>query len=109
VSKATDNSAAPFVARQEAKRRAIDRYQTTNLTPGAIATELGVSRETVYRWLRTDRVSRGPGAANAAHAVDDRLTGISAELGDLRRALMILIGQVGRVEEAVARLEHHPG
>jgi transposase-like protein len=75
------------LARAGARRRAIQLYRTTNLGVGAIAREVGVSRETVYRWLRQDGVPLGRNLIN-----------VGDDIADLRRDLTIVIAQLGRLE-----------
>jgi transposase-like protein len=75
-------------------------YRTTNLGVGAIAREVGVSRETVYRWLRQEGVPLGR-----------NLIAVGGDMADLRRDLTVLIAQLGRLErllEAVLRSNRPP-
>jgi transposase-like protein len=99
MSSPINNGVIP-VARDSVRRRALQLYRTTNLGVGAIAKEVGVSRETVYRWLRQEGVPLGR-----------NLIAVGDDMGDLRRDLTILIGQLGRLErllEAVVQLNLPP-
>lgn len=95
MSSPRDNQVDP-VGRDGARRRAIQLYRTTNSGVGAIARETGVSRETVYRWLRQDGVPLGRNLIN-----------VGEDIADLRRDLTLIIAQLGRLEhllEAILRL-----
>jgi hypothetical protein len=78
-------------------------YQTTNRKVGSIASEVGVSRGTVYGWLRTDRVLRAndPGGTTNLHGSP---VSVGADVAELRRDLTVLIAQVGRMEELLEAL-----
>jgi transposase-like protein len=88
------------VSRDSVRRRALQLYRTTNLGVGAIAKEVGVSRETVYRWLRQEGVPLGR-----------NLVAVGDDMADLRRDLSIVIAQLGRLErllEAVVQQNRPP-
>jgi transposase-like protein len=94
-----DNRVIP-VARDGVRRRALQLYRATNLGVGAIAKEVGVSRETVYRWLRQEGVPLGR-----------NLIAVGDDMADLRQDLASLMAQLGRLErllEAVLRLNRPP-
>ncbi len=105
MSIATDIAVDHLVTRQEAKRRAVELYQTTSLTSAAIAAQAGVSRKTVYRWLREAGVALG---RNANHDVVARPTGnlspLSDDIAQLRRDVTVMMGQLGRLERLIATL-----
>jgi transposase-like protein len=95
------------VAPDGVRQQAIKLYFTTNLGVGAIAKEVRVSRETVYRWLRQHGVPLGRGPSNP---LQKRPGGqpilASDDIAGVRQDLGILIAQLGRLErllEAVVR------
>jgi transposase-like protein len=94
------HESAEFVGlpRDDAKRRAIDLYRTTRLSVDTIATQVGVSRMTVYRWLHRAGVSLGRDAMHddSGSGTQD-LSGITDAIADLRRQHADLLGQVGRL------------
>jgi hypothetical protein len=93
------------MVRQEAMRQTVDLYQTTNLTSAAIAAQAGVSRKTVYRWLREAGVALGRNANHDGLSHPEGcLSGLSDEIALLRQEVAVLIGQLGRLEGLVAAL-----
>jgi transposase-like protein len=94
----TSNGRPRLAARPQRKRRAIELYETTNLTSDEIGREVGVSRETVYRWLRKEGV---PIRRNRIRHVTDRpakdVIRLNAVIDELRGDLTILAGEVGRL------------
>jgi transposase-like protein len=93
------------MTRQEAKRRAVDLYLTTSLTSAAIAAQAGVSRKTVYRWLREAGVALGRNAGNDVLAPSHgQLKLLSEDIALLRRDVMLMIEQLTRLEQLVAAL-----
>lgn len=103
MSTSTMKRSIPFVVRQDARRRAVELYQTTNMKVRAIAAEVGVSRGTVYSWLRTDRVLRAHDPGGTANTIGNPAS-VGADVAELRRDLTILIAQVGRMEGLLAAL-----
>jgi hypothetical protein len=82
----------------------------TNLSVTAIAADVGVSRDTISRWLRREGVSVGRnGHTGRAEMPSDVLASISNEVTDLRREQTMLIGRIARLEgliEALVALRH---
>jgi transposase-like protein len=100
------------VARDSVQRRAIELYRTTSLGVGAIAKEVGVSRETIYRWLRQAGVPLGRSPINhsAAPTGPQPIIGCD-DIAGVRQDLATLIAQLGRLERllvAVVRLKQVP-
>jgi transposase-like protein len=105
VNNVTDNAVDRFVARQEAKRRAVELYQTTSLTSAAIAAQTGVSRKTVYRWLREAGVALGRNASNdVVGPPRGYLCALTDDIALLRQDVMVMLEQLGRLEGLVAAL-----
>jgi transposase-like protein len=105
VNHTTDNAVDVLDARQAARRRAVELYQTTSLTSGAIAAQVGVSRKTVYRWLREAGVALGRNAnSNVAPPAHEDLRIYGDELAELRRDVTVIIGQLGRLEGLMVAL-----
>jgi hypothetical protein len=87
-----------------------------NLSVTAIATDVGVSRDSVYRWLRREGVAIGrnghaergevpsDGRTERADPMSDQLARISDEVGEVRREQTILIGRIGRLEGLIEAL-----
>jgi transposase-like protein len=92
------------------RRRAIDLYTTTSLSVTAIAADVGVSRDTLYRWLHREGISIGRnGHTERAYVPSEDLAHISDEIAGLRREQIIRIGRIARLEgliEALLGLRH---
>jgi transposase-like protein len=101
----------PIVPRTDARRQATDLYRTSNLSVAEIATQVGVSRETVYRWLHSDGVPLGRNANNQPAAPTGQdATRTNEDIAELRGQLVFLIAQIGRLEglvEALVGLKQH--
>lgn len=65
---------------------------------GAVAADLGISEQTIYTWVRQDRIDRGlePGLSSAEHAELEaarrRIRELETELAVHRRATELLKG-----------------
>jgi transposase-like protein len=103
------------VRQARARRRAIELYRTTNLSVRAISREVGVSRETVYRWLHQAGVPIGRNPVNPVNPVNPATgqTGsdpgrLDDDIAGIRRDLTTLMAQIARLErlvEAAVRVE----
>jgi hypothetical protein len=104
------NRRAPFATHTERKRRAIELYETTDLTSGAIGAEVGVSRETVYRWLKKEGVPiRRNRIRYASNRPAQDVIRLNAAIAELRGDILILAGEVrrlARLVEAPAETQH---
>jgi transposase-like protein len=109
VSDASENPTSPLVTGVDARRLASHLFRTTDLGVAAIASQVGVSRQTLYRWLRQDNVSFGPNTQNhpAAPIGQDAIR-TSEDIAELRGQLSVLIAQVGRLEGLVEALVGGP-
>jgi excisionase family DNA binding protein len=77
----------------------VELYQTTDLTVAEIATKTGVSKESVYRWLRREGMTVGRSGSNvAAGHSGEHISSCSDDIKELRREISTLIGQVRRLE-----------
>ncbi len=110
MSSTSENPAVPVVTGRDARRLATDLYRTTDLDVAAIASQVGVSRMTVYRWLRREGFSFGPNDnRHVAVPVGHDARRSSEDIVELRGQLAVLIAQVGRLEglvEALVGLQH---
>ena len=110
MSNPTENPTGPVVTRADG-RKATDLYRTTDLDVAAIAMQVGVSRMTVYRWLRREGGSFGHQARNPSEApIGHDVLRSSGDVAELRRQLATLTSQVGLLEgsvEAPVGLQHH--
>jgi transposase-like protein len=94
-----------FAAREETKRRAIERYRTTTFSVRAIAKDAGVSLMTLYRWLHDEGVPLRRHADNdAATSSDEEPPPIHEYIVELRRRQTMLVGQVAKLEELIQSL-----
>jgi transposase-like protein len=94
----TEHPVVPAAACKEAKCEAIELFRTTNLTVSSIATQVGASRGSVYRWLRREGIPLGRNANHGSVTpVPEILTRISEDVAELRREMTSLTAQVGRL------------
>jgi transposase-like protein len=105
VTTATDNTVDALVTRQDARRQAVELYQRTSLTSGAIAAQVGVSRKTVYRWLRDAGVALGRNGNSHVDAQPQAdLSMFGDQIAELRRDVTVIMEQLDRLEGLVATL-----
>jgi transposase-like protein len=105
VTTATDNTVDALVTRHEAKRQAVELYQRTSLTSGAIAAQVGVSRKTVYRWLRDAGVALGRNANSHAETRPQAdFSPLGDQIAELRQDVTVIMEQLDRLEGLVATL-----
>jgi transposase len=60
----TADTADVVVGRRDGRRQAAELYCTTSLSVAEIANRVGVTRASVYRWLRREGVALGRNANN---------------------------------------------
>ena len=81
----------------EFRRRVLELVETGRRV-AEVATDLGISEQTIYTWRRQDRVDKGdePGLSSAEHgelvAARKRIRELEAELAVHRRATELLKG-----------------
>jgi transposase len=94
-----DGATVSPISQRDPRRQAVELYGTTDLSMAEIATKTGVSKETVYRWLRKERIpgGRAPGSVAAGQA-GEHICSCSDDMKELRREISTLIGQVRRLE-----------
>jgi predicted DNA-binding protein YlxM (UPF0122 family) len=101
------------MSQRDPRSQALELYRTTDLSVMEIASQTGVSRESVYRWLRTERIAMGRTAESiGAGQTGEQMRGVSDEMKELRREISTLIGQVRRLEgltEAMIGLKTQAG
>jgi transposase-like protein len=101
----TADTADVVVGRRDGRRQAAELYCTTSLSVAEIANRVGVTRASVYRWLRREGVALGRNANNGGPTeVREHLIRFSHDLAELRREQMTLIGQVRRLEGRIDAL-----
>jgi transposase-like protein len=107
-----DGATVSPINQRDPRCEAIELYGTTDLSVAEIASQTGVSKETVYRWLRKERIAFGRSASNeTAGQASEHTRGFSDEINELRREVTTLIGQVRRLEglvEALVGLKTQP-
>jgi transposase-like protein len=87
------------------RSQAIELYGTTDLSVAEIAAQTGVSKETVYRWLRKERSNVARSASSEmAGRTREHMRGVSDDINELRREVTTLIGQVRRLEGLIEAL-----
>jgi transposase-like protein len=102
---ATDYTTVLPGDQRDPRNRAVELYRTTDLGVAQIASETGVSRESVYRWLRKEGVApRRPASDVTADQGAEQLHRFSDEMRELRRDIITLVGQVRRLEGLVEAL-----
>jgi transposase-like protein len=94
-----DGATVSPISQRDPRSQAIELYGTTDLSVVEIAAKIGVSKETVYRWLRKEGIPVGRTASNvAAGRADERVCSCGDDINELRRDINTLIGHVRRLE-----------
>jgi transposase-like protein len=105
----SEHPALPGVGRGEVMRQARDLYRTTDLSVSAIAAKLGISRQSVYRWLHREGIPLGRNAnTGCTGPTQEDLTCITSDIAQLRRELVALLAHVSRLEGFVKALMVSP-
>jgi hypothetical protein len=89
------------------KRRAIELYQTTNLACAAIARQVGVSRETVHRWLQAEGITvvRRNGTRPVTIPPSDEASRLTDAIAEVHRDLAIIMGRLEGLVDALNELK----
>jgi transposase-like protein len=96
---ATDYATVSPINPLDPRDQAIELYQTTDLGVADIATRIGVSKETIYRWLRKEGVAVGRTASNVlAGQAEEHMRSLCDEIKELQREVGTLTGQIRRLE-----------
>ena len=107
-----DGATVSPISQRDPRSRAMELYGTTDLSVAEIASQTGVSKETVYRWLRKERIAIGRSVSyEMAGQAGEHMRGVSGDINELRREVTTLIGQVRRLEgliEALVGLKTQP-
>jgi excisionase family DNA binding protein len=107
-----DGATVSPISQRDPRSRAMELYGTTDLSVAEIASQTGVSKETVYRWLRKERIAIGRSTSSEmADQASEHLRGISDDINELRREITTLTGHVRRLEgliEALVGLKTQP-
>jgi transposase-like protein len=107
-----DGATVSPINQRDPRRQAIELYGTTDLSVAEIASQTGVSKETVYRWLRKERIAIGrSGSYEMAGQASEHMRAVSEDINELRREVTTLIGHVRRLEgmiEALVGLKNQP-
>ena len=89
-------------ARQE-RDRAVKLYTETRLPVGEIATHMGVSRQTVHRWLRAAGIElRGPMGPRDRYVELDEATSDDGAASALMREMGLLHGEIAEVRRLLS-------
>lgn len=92
-------------SQRDPRSQAVELYRTTDLSVAEVAAQTGVSRETVYRWLRKEGIALGRTADNVvARQAAEHIRCLSDDMKEVRREVTTLIGQVRRLEGLVEAL-----
>jgi excisionase family DNA binding protein len=109
----TDYATVSPISQRDPRSQAVDLYRTTDLSVAEIANQTGVSKETVYRWLRKEGLPTGRTATNVLAGQErENMCSLKDEIKELRREVATLIGQVRRLEgltEALIGLKTQAG
>jgi transposase-like protein len=96
---ATDYATVSPISQRDPRSQAVELHRKTDLTVAEIAAQVGVSKETVYRWLRKEGIALGRAASDvAAGQAGEQMRGLSDDIKELRREVTTLVGQVRRLE-----------
>jgi transposase-like protein len=94
-----DGATVSPISQRDPRSQAVELYGTTDLSVAEIATQTGVSKETVYRWLRKEGIPVGRTAISvAAGQAGEIICSCSDDMKELRREISTLVGSVRRLE-----------
>jgi transposase-like protein len=97
-----DGATVSPTSQRDPRSQAVELYGTTDLSVAEIAAKAGVSKETVYRWLRKEGIAVGRAASSvAAGQPREHICSCSDDIKELRREISTLIGHVRRLEGLV--------
>jgi hypothetical protein len=86
------------------RQQAIALHQATNLTYTAVAAKIGVPKNIVCRWLRSEGISPRHRRGHPGGQDRERISSDHDDIANLRRDLTVLIGQMGRLEGRIQAL-----
>jgi transposase-like protein len=96
---AADYATVSPLSQRDPRTQAVELYETTDLGVADIAKHIGVSKETIYRWLRKEGITVGRTANNVfAGQAEEQMRSLSDEINELRREVATLTGQIRRLE-----------
>jgi transposase-like protein len=96
---ATDYATVSPIDPRDPRHQAVELYQTTDLGVADIATHIGVSKETIYRWLRKEGIAVGRTAGSVlAGQAEEQMRALCDEIKELQREVATLTGQIRRLE-----------